>query len=331
MVCLRLGAHQILAMNVPTHAAVHETVQLGKRRIGARVAGLLNAILRKVAKRDLPGWLDTLSANMTHSKREAFINHHPSWIADSYRRALPEAQVTQALIANNQPPVTTLVVRPGIGDLSELTDAGCTPVRHSPYGAYYKGNPAQLDAVSCGRAAVQDEGSQLAALLLTHPEAPSGPWLDLCSGPGGKSALLAGLAPDGLVAAELAVHRARLVAQNLTGFPHAQTVVADGRHPAWPEASFARVLADVPCTGLGALRRRPEARWRKSQADLVGLTDLQRQLLNTAIWSAKPGGVIAYVTCSPHPDETHAVVDWALKAHSVSRPRQSRRRGGADP
>ncbi len=318
LICLRIGTHQLLNMNVPTHAAVNETVQLGKNRIGVRVAGLLNAVLRKVAKHDLSDWLDMLGRGLSDPEREAFANHHPPWIAASYRRVLPKAEVADALAANNRAPRTTLVVRPGVGDLSELIDAGCEPVPYSPYGAYCRGNPADIEPVRSGRAGVQDEGSQLAALLLTEPEAPSGPWLDLCAGPGGKSALLAGLAPEGLCAAEVAEHRAQLVAQNLMHCKNAQTVVADGRHPAWQQAAFARVLADVPCTGLGALRRRPESRWRKSPDDLKDLTRLQRELLSTAIWSAKPGGVIAYVTCSPHPDETHSVVDWALTERPVA-------------
>jgi len=172
------------------------------------------------------------------------------------------------------------------------------------------GDPAAVPAVADGRAGVQDEGSQLVAMVLADAPAPAGDWLDLCAGPGGKAALLAGLASgrgERLVAADVHEHRAGLVAGALRGFPDAVVVVADGRRPAWGPA-FSRVLADVPCTGLGALRRRPEARWRKSPDDLPALAALQRGLLAAACASVEPGGLVAYVTCSPHPAETSEVV-----------------------
>ena len=219
-------------------------------------------------------------------------------------------ELEAALAADNVAPMPHLVVRPGLAARSEL---GGEPARWSPYGAYAAGDPGQVAAVAEGRAGVQDEGSQLVALALSRVEGPSGWWLDLCAGPGGKSALLAGLAREQgsrLVAAELQEHRARLVAGNLRAYPEPKPVclVTDGLRPAWAEASFTKVLADVPCTGLGALRRRPESRWRRSPADLPGLVALQRGLLASAIRATAPGGVIAYVTCSPHPDETASVV-----------------------
>jgi 16S rRNA (cytosine967-C5)-methyltransferase len=165
-----------------------------------------------------------------------------------------------------------------------------------------------------GRAGVQDEGSQLMALALVAAslEGPSGrddQWLDLCAGPGGKAALLGALAVERgahLLAAELQPHRARLVARAVG--PTAWTVAADGRAPAWPGDRFDRVLLDAPCTGLGALRRRPEARWRRQPTDLPRLGVLQRALLQSALQSVRPGGVVAYVTCSPHIAETRVVV-----------------------
>jgi 16S rRNA (cytosine967-C5)-methyltransferase len=186
--------------------------------------------------------------------------------------------------------------------------------------------------VASGRAAVQDEASQLAAILLakvpvTEPAQGTGAgrgtaaWLDMCAGPGGKARMLAGLAAvDGarLVAAEIHPHRARLVAAAATGesesfrgkaaTSHPAVIVADGRRPAWRDGTFDRVLVDVPCTGLGALRRRPEARWRKSPDYLAALGELQRGLLRRALAAVRPGGVVAYVTCSPVPAETSAVV-----------------------
>ena len=308
---LRLGAHQLLAMRVPPHAAISATVDLAALQVGERVAGVVNAVLRRVAQRDWSGWLDVLAAGEDEPGRLALVQHHPRWIVEAWSRVLPATELEAALAADNVAPVPGLVVRPGLAEVAELDGM---PARWSPYGAYREGDPGAVPAVREGRAGVQDEGSQLVALALARADAPDGPWLDLCAGPGGKSALLAGLARQAgtrLVASELQEHRARLVADNLRGYPdpgRPMTLVADGTRPAWREGAFGRVLADVPCTGLGALRRRPESRWRRGPADLPGLVGLQRRLLASAIASVRPGGVVAYVTCSPHPDETAAVV-----------------------
>lgn len=307
---LRLGCHQLLAMRVPTHAAISATVDLAALEIGERVAGVVNAVLRKVTQHDWPGWLELLGEGQDERGRIALASHHPRWIVDAWARVLPEDELATALAADNVAPVPHLAARPGLADRAEL---GGEPARWSPYGAYAGGDPGEVAAVAAGRAGVQDEGSQLVALALARVEAPAGWWLDLCAGPGGKSALLAGLAREAgsqLVAAELQEHRARLVAANLRAYPAPEPicVVADGTRPAWAPGAFAKVLADVPCTGLGALRRRPESRWRRRPEDLPGLVELQRELLASAISATAAGGVVAYVTCSPHPDETASVV-----------------------
>jgi 16S rRNA (cytosine967-C5)-methyltransferase len=195
------------------------------------------------------------------------------------------------------------------------------------------GDPARY--VVGGRAVVQDEASQLAALALTRvslsdSESESGNdpgpdrlWLDLCAGPGGKARLLAGLAGQRgarLVASDVRPHRAARVLDTLRRGDalrrggHGRTeldtavIAADGRRVPWRPGTFDRVLADVPCSNLGSLRRRPEARWRKTPEDVPELAAIQRELLNAAIDSARPGGVVAYVTCSPHLAETRDVV-----------------------
>jgi 16S rRNA (cytosine967-C5)-methyltransferase len=174
------------------------------------------------------------------------------------------------------------------------------------------GDVGELDAVREGLAIVQDEGSQLVALALTRVPVDDDAhrWLDLCAGPGGKSALLGGLvALEGgtLDAVEPAEHRADLVRRAVDGLP-VTVHVADGRTAPLPEGVFDRVLVDAPCTGLGALRRRPEARWRRRPEDVAELSRLQRELLTAALRHVRPGGVVAYVTCSPHLAETVGVV-----------------------
>lgn len=319
---LRLGAHQLLSMRVPSHAAVAATVDLAGAAVGEHVTGLVNAITRRIDAHDLDGWVATLSEGLDPPEALALRTHHPRWIVEAYADVLPGDEVEAALQANNEPPTTTLAIRPGLASIADLVAQGATAHPELATAATVSGSPGRLAAVREGRAGVQDPGSQRVALRLAETDAPAGPWLDLCAGPGGKAALLAGLAiqqEQRLYAAELQPHRALLVAQALRAYagPHAPVVLAaDGTRPAWQKDRFARVMADVPCTGLGALRRRPEARWRRSEADLDTLVALQQRLLSTAIDSATPGGVVAYVTCSPHRRETAEVVDAILADRS---------------
>lgn len=308
---LRLGTHQLLDLRIPLHAAVSATVDVAAVAISERVAGVVNAVLRKVGARTFEEWMDVLTAGMPPADALALRSRHPSWIVAALADVLPADELSAALDADNRAPTTHLVVRPGLAEVSEL---GGEPTRYSPWGAVAAGDPGRLRAVRESRAGVQDEGSQLVTLALARADAPEGPWLDTCAGPGGKAALLAGLARQQgrpFIAAELQPHRAALVAQALRGYPEPRptVLVADGTRPPWREGRFAKVLLDAPCTGLGALRRRPESRWRRSPDDVADLVVLQRLLLRAAIRATRPGGIVAYVTCSPHRAETVDVVD----------------------
>ena len=310
---LRLGTHQLLGMGMKKYAAVGATVDLARATVGQRVTGLVNAVLRKVAAKTLPEWLDELAAGEDEVGALAVRGQHPRWIVEAYTQVLPAAELENALAANNVAPHPTLVVRPGLAELSDIVDG--SPTSLSPFGAPAPGAPADQAAVRQGRVGVQDEGSQLVAWALARTEAPGGPWLDMCAGPGGKAALLAGLARERgswLLAGEAQEHRARLVRQALGAYPDGHvTIAADGTAPAWGRG-FSRVMVDVPCSGLGALRRRPESRWRRTEADVTSLGGLQRDLLRSAIDSTVAGGVVAYVTCSPHQAETADVVSDVL-------------------
>jgi 16S rRNA (cytosine967-C5)-methyltransferase len=313
---LRLGAHQILAMRVPAHAAVAATVDLAAATVGERVTGLVNAVLRRVAAETLDTWLARLGAGLDDHDRLALETAHPRWIVDAYADRLPAEELASALRADNVNPPVALAVRPGLAEIADLLAAGAAPGGPSPFAAQARGNPNDLELVRTGRAGVQDEGSQLVAWALTRIDAPPGRWLDLCAGPGGKTALLAGLAEreaSSVVATELAPHRALLVRQATRAYRQPPTVmVADGTRPAWRPDTFTRVLVDAPCSGLGALRRRPDARWRRQPADVEQLHQLQVDLLVAAIESTARGGVIGYVTCSPHRRETVDVVTETL-------------------
>jgi 16S rRNA (cytosine967-C5)-methyltransferase len=311
---LRLGAHQLLGMRVPDHAAISTTVDLVRAKANAGAAGFANAVLRKVAARPLADWLADLSL--------AERTSHPAWVLESLAAALragdeaepAEAELSALLEADNEPPRVVLVARPGLAERAELPGQ---PTPLSPYGVVLAGgSPAEVDAVREGRAGVQDEGSQLIAVALAQAaiEGPDARWLDLCAGPGGKAALLAALARQhgaDLVANEVQPHRAGLVAANLRATGGA-VIAADGTRPPFAPGTFDRVLVDAPCTGLGALRRRPEARWRRRPEDVAILVDLQTRLLASALDLTRPGGVVLYSTCSPVIAETRGVVEAVL-------------------
>ena len=254
---LRLGAHQILAMRVPTPVAVAAGVDLAAATVGERVTGLVNAVLRRIAERSLDEWLDQLSAGLDDHDRLALRTAHPRWIVDAYAELLEPSELEQALAANNHSPAISLAVRPGLAEVDDLVRAGAEPSGYSPFAARWRGDPADLALVRDGRVGVQDEGSQLVTWALTRVDAPPGWWLDLCAGPGGKSALLAGLTRlDGskLLAADLAPHRAMLVAAALRALCRRPIRCRQLWSPtvpglAWRSDSFTRVLADVPCTG----------------------------------------------------------------------------------
>jgi 16S rRNA (cytosine967-C5)-methyltransferase len=323
---LRLGCHQLLGMRVAPHAAISTTVDLVHARKGRGAAGFTNAVLRKVASRDLDAWLDVVAPQATDDDRDArmtalSVRHsHPRWVVDLLDQAVPDGEIKELLAADNVPPRVTLAARPGLADRSELPG---TPTPFSPYGTVLEGggDPAAVPAVAEGRAGVQDEGSQLVAHALAAAPLTGTDerWIDLCAGPGGKAALLAASAADRgarLAAVELHPHRARLVARALGplgGQPYG-VVAADGARPPFRDGQADRVLVDAPCTGLGALRRRPEARWRRGPDDLVTLVLLQRRLLGSALDLVRPGGVVLYATCSPVHAETRDVVQSVLGA-----------------
>jgi 16S rRNA (cytosine967-C5)-methyltransferase len=319
---LRLGAHQLLRMRVDSYAAVNEMVTLTRSEVGQSRSGLVNAVLRKISQRTLAQWIAVVAPKPEEDRLGylSIAKAHPRWVIEAFAEVLGDAEVEDLLDADNEPPKVTLVARPGLSDVDELIEAGASRARWSPYAAVLQsgGDPGKIQAVATGRAGVQDEGSQLvAAALATAPlDGKDARWLDLCAGPGGKSALLAAIANQGeavLTAVEPLKHRAELVRSNLRAIPgEHQVLVGDGTKPTWPSGWYDRVLADVPCTGLGALRRRPEARWRRTPEDVVELRPLQEALLASAITSVRPGGVVAYVTCSPHPGETREVVDAVL-------------------
>ncbi|MFC5338110.1 RsmB/NOP family class I SAM-dependent RNA methyltransferase [Leucobacter denitrificans] len=344
---LRLGAHQLLSMRTATHAAVNESVELQRRVANERAAGFVNGVLREISRSTPEQWDRDIAAKAgSPDEALAAATSHPSWVVRALRDALRaegrDGELEELLAADNAAPRVNLALLSGAGiapdelaavEPDSLNARGMSPlglelVGGDPAGAI---STAEREAgIPVGLLRVQDQGSQLAALSLVHaaPVRRGERWLDLCAGPGGKSAILAAEAViEGatLRANEVSPHRADLVRDSLAGVveiasPEAIEVVShDGRtHEAYgcgaqTHELFDRILVDAPCSGLGALRRRPEARWRKQPSDLPELTALQGELLDAAVAHLAPGGVLAYVTCSPHLAETRVMVDRLLK------------------
>jgi 16S rRNA (cytosine967-C5)-methyltransferase len=319
---LRLACHQLLSMRVAQHAAVDESVQLAKTVGSNSAVGFVNGVLRTITRTPVDEWHARVLNGLSGDDALAVDSSHPLWIVRAFKQALAaegrESELGELLDADNVAPRVSITALPGYSTVDEI-DAYASPF--SPIAATLDGgDPLQLPAVREGRARVQDEGSQLAALALSRarPIQAKEQWLDMCAGPGGKAALLTAEARQGgaiMTANELVPARAQLVRNALAVFENPPEVwEEDGTTigDRYPQA-FDRILLDAPCTGLGALRRRPEARWRKVPRDVAQLSGLQAALLSSALKALKPGGILAYVTCSPHLAETKVIVEGALK------------------
>ncbi len=311
----RMGVHQIHEMRIPDHAAVAATVEVARKRVGESKASFVNALLRNVTRKSMHEWFSPLADLKDPIERLAIQYSHPEWIISAYYDLLKDwDQVESALAINNVPALPTLVAWPGYSTQADLIAIGAEPTKFSSVGARWKGNPGNLELIRHRLAGVQDEGSQLVATLFAS-FAKGTKWLDLCAGPGGKAALLAAIARARSIdftANEISVPRAKLVQQVVHG---ARVWTGDGREITDHNERFDAILIDAPCTGLGALRRRPEVRWRRSLQDLRELTALQRELIESAISILEPDAVLGYATCSPHLAETTVHVNDILKKH----------------
>ena len=311
----RLGVHQIHEMRIPDHAAVAATVEVARKRIGESKASFVNALLRSVTRKSIDDWFEPLLHIKDPVLRMSIQYSHPEWIISAYYDLLKDwEQVEAALAINNIPALPTLVSWPGYSTQEDLIALGAEATTYSPLGARWKGNPGSLEIIRHRLAGVQDEGSQLVATVFASV-ADGAAWLDLCAGPGGKAALLSSIAAQrgiSFTANEISTPRADLVRRVVHG---ARVWTGDGREVSSHNELFDAVLIDAPCTGLGALRRRPEVRWRRTLKDLRELTQLQRELIDSAISVLNAGGVLGYATCSPHLAETSVQINDIIKNH----------------
>ncbi len=311
----RMGVHQIHELRIPDHASVSASVEVARKRVGESKASFVNALLRSVTRKSIEEWFQPLSEMKDPIERLSIQFSHPQWIVSAYYDLLKDwSEVEAALAINNIPALPTLVSWPGYSTQADLVALGGQATEFSKFGARFKGNPGALEPIRHRLAGVQDEGSQLVASIFADV-AQGEKWLDLCAGPGGKAALLSSIATLRSIeftANEISKPRAELVKRVVHG---ARVWVGDGREIASHNELFDAVLIDAPCTGLGALRRRPEVRWRRTVGDLRELTELQRELISSAISVLNPSGLLGYATCSPHLAETTVQVIDLLKKY----------------
>ena len=321
---LRLGAYQLIDLRVPSHAAVDTTVDLTRAIVGTGASGLVNAVLRKVAAGgDREQWLAT---PRRRRRRAAGAGHRPPAVdrrglAGRARAATRELEA--ALLADDAAPEVHLVAR-----RIDRDDAGRGVRRRARAvvavrrpAARRRPGPAALGALRRGRGAGRGQpAGRAAAQPGRRSTAPTPPGWTCAPAPAARPACWPPSVPTGvrLTAADRAPHRAELVRRALAGEDDVEVLAADGTAAALgSRARSTGCCSTRRAPGSGALRRRPEVRWRRTPDDVPPLVELQTALLDSALASVRAGGVVAYVTCSPHAAETVAVVDAAAARDDV--------------
>jgi 16S rRNA (cytosine967-C5)-methyltransferase len=327
---LRMGTYQLLYLErIPEAAAVDEAVKLAHRYGHKGVAGLVNAVLRKISrsKDNLPWPSREQEPALYLSLRYAY----PLWMVQRWIKNLgAEAAEAHCSAGNRRPPLTirTNTLRLSREELQRVLQAegtGSREYRYAPEGLYLKlaHSLVELKSFQQGLFQVQGESSMLAAPLL-NPQ-PGELVLDLCSAPGGKTIHLAALMKNQgrIIAADLYPHRLKLVqaAAERQGIQIIQTENIDGRSlPSEWQGTFQRVLLDVPCSGLGVIRRKGDLKWRRRPEDIASLSQLQMQLLRSAFQALCSGGVLLYSACTTEPEETTEVINKFLAQERLAQP-----------
>ena len=322
---LRLGAYQLLFSDrVPAMAAVDESVRCVRAAGVERATGLVNAVLRRLAAEHTSIPIPTLAGDpLAHLTHGLSI---PGWIAERWLELFGPEDAAALARASNQPPPLTVRANLQRTSAAALLDElrgrfpEAQPCRIARAGIVLgrRGNPALDPAFLAGRFSVQDEASQLVVALL-DPR-PGERVLDACAAPGGKSTAIAErVGADGSVLAiDRHSRRLDLIRRSTRrlGLSAVRTLERDVTRPLQDlpvSAGFDRVLVDAPCSGLGTLRRNPDARWRIGPEDPARLAEIQRAILRNAAATLRPGGVLVYSTCTLLPEENEAIVEAFLR------------------
>lgn len=318
LVGLRIGLYQLQFLSrIPARAAIFESVELVKSARKKSAAPFVNAVLRKVVRQASESTsLDARLATISGSADEAALaqnSSHPEWLVQRWIKAYGLERARLICAHNQSAPATSIHVYDDEA-LAELSPSGVKIEPGQILSAartVISGDVSRTEAFRHGRITVQDEASQLVALLVGHGESI----LDCCAAPGGKAALLARRNPASqIVAADLHPHRARLL-RRLVRAANIRVIAGDAR--ALPVAKeFNRILADVPCSGTGTLARNPEIKWRLQPADLTDLQSRQIAILKSALSHLAPGGRLVYSTCSLEREENEEVIEAALQGVS---------------
>jgi 16S rRNA (cytosine967-C5)-methyltransferase len=323
---LRVTVYQLLFLDkIPDYAAVDEAVRAAKAHSGSKMAGFVNGVLRNVIReRERAAGSEPSSDPTTALASEV---SHPEWLVRRWIEEFGREEAVALMLANNQqPPLvvranTTKTARRELLVLFRQSGITAEPGRWSPQAVSITGSPAvmRLPGFAEGLFQVQAEASQLIGFLLSPKRGEH--VLDACAAPGGKTTHLAELMADSgeVLATDTSARRIRKITESAArlGLKSIQSRCADMAHePLRSDRLFDRILVDAPCSGLGTLRRHPEIKWRRDEADIARLSGLQSELLNRVADRLKPAGVLVYSTCTLSRAENEAVVEDFLKRHS---------------
>jgi 16S rRNA (cytosine967-C5)-methyltransferase len=298
LTALRLGIYQLLFLDrIPAHSAVNDSVELVKQARKRSAAGMVNAVLRKIDK----------------GSRDPNDTSHPEWLVERWTRTYGEDAANQICAYGQVTPKTTIRGdSPAVIEELERGGMQLQPASFLAKAFVVEGNIAPTKAFRERRLIIQDEASQLIALLVGQGTAI----LDCCAAPGGKTRIMAEQNPDSVVVAlELHPHRAALL-RKLVAADNVRVIAADARQVPL-DKKFDRVLVDAPCSGTGTLARNPEIKWRLNVEDITRLQAYQLEILSAVMNHVAPHGRVIYSTCSLEPEENERVVEAALAANPV--------------
>lgn len=311
LISLRLGLYQInFLQRIPIRAAIHESVELVKHARKRSASGFVNAVLRKAAQEPKIPTLSEFSLKAASTSQElAASSAHPAWMVDCWIDTYGFEAARQICAYDQHIPQAAIRLFDPAAEV-ELTNESIELAPGKLLSAARRvlsGDITQTKAFRAGRIAIQDEASQLVAMLLGNGEK----FLDCCAAPGGKTRVLAEENPRAtILAVELHPHRARLL-RKLASNSNIEVLCADSAQLPL-STQFDRILVDAPCSGTGTLARNPEIKWRLEHKDLGDLARRQLAILQSAMQHLCPGGRILYSTCSLEPEENQAVVQEAL-------------------
>lgn len=320
---LRMSLYQIVYLTrIPEHAAVHEAVEIAKRRGHKRIPPTVNGILRSVLRQGVRS-LDEIKDPI---ERIAIETSHPEWLISRWVELYGEQEAKEMAIQNNMPAKMTFRVNEAKTDVETVVaelEALDMEVHQGDIVSECliseSGNPASTAIYEEGYITVQDESSMLPVHALDV--APGMKVLDMCAAPGGKTTHIAEKMNDEgeVYAHDLHEHKVQLIKKNSErlGLTSIQTKSGDSRQlvDLYERNSFDRILVDAPCSGFGVIRRKPEIKYNKTASDVKSLLKIQYELLKTAEQLIKPNGIVVYSTCTVEYDENRGMVDKFLKAY----------------